>query len=104
MSNVLQFPEDRCIRKKLEEAALELHDLYDSIKLCYETIEKLEEKGIGLEKDYDMLFAQYLRAVGLENVETEFINLVSGNISINLETGEINYEFTNLGEDEDKKK
>ena len=25
-----------------------------------ETIEKLEEKGLGLEKDYDMLFAQYV--------------------------------------------
>ena len=103
-NNVLQFPEDRCIRKKLEESAKELQDLYDSIKLCYETIEKLEEKVRNLEKDYDMLFAQYLRAVGLENVETEFINLVSGNISINLETEEINYEFTNLGEDEDTEK
>ena len=92
MAKILEFPEDRSIQKKLNGVKKDLKDLFDSIKLCYETIEKLEDKVSETEMEYDQLFAKYVQARGLEQVEVEYIEFVSGNLQINIETGEISYE------------
>ena len=39
-----------------------------------------------------MLFAQYVKARGIDHIEVEYIEFVSGNLQINVETGEISYE------------
>ena len=39
-----------------------------------------------------MLFAQYVKARGIDHIEIEYIEYVSGNLQINVETGEISYE------------
>ena len=44
MAKILEFPEDRSIQKKLNGVKEDLKELFLSIKLCYETIEKLEDK------------------------------------------------------------
>tara|TARA_S200000501_G_scaffold112042_1_gene105321 strand:- start:7 stop:330 length:324 start_codon:yes stop_codon:yes gene_type:complete len=92
MAKILEFPEDRSIQKKLNGVKKDLKDLFDSIKLCYETIEKLEDKVSETEMEYDQLFAKYVQARGLEQVEVEYIEFVSGNLQIDIETGEISYE------------
>ena len=92
MAKILKFPADRCIRKNLDDAKESLKELYDGIKTCYESIEQLEDIVKSKEKEYDILFAQYVKARGIEHIEVEYIEFVSGNLQINIETGEINYE------------
>lgn len=91
MSNIIEFPEERRIKLKLNTAKNMLKELYDSMQLCYTTIEKLEEKIAEEEHNYDLVFTQYVKARGMENVEVEYLEWISGDIVINLDTGEISY-------------
>ena len=92
MGKILKFPNDRCIRKNLDEAKESLKELYEGIKTCYESIEQLEDIARNKEKEYDVLFAQYVKARGIDHIEIEYIEYVSGNLQVNVETGEISYE------------
>ena len=91
MSNIIEFPEERRIKLKLNTAKNNLKELYDSLQLCYTTIEKLEQKIQEEEHDYDLVFTQYVKARGMDNVEVEYLEWISGDIVVNLETGEISY-------------
>ena len=91
MSNILQFPEDRCVQASLERTRGELKELYDAQSLCYETLETLETKINQYENLYNKQFGVYVKARGIENIEIEFLDYVSDNIKINMETGEIEY-------------
>ena len=91
MSNIIEFPEERRIKLKLNTSKNTLKELYDSMQLCYTTIEKLEEKIAEEEHNYDLVFTQYVKARGMENVEVEYLEWISGDIVINLDTGEISY-------------
>ena len=62
MSNIIEFPEERRIKLKLNTAKNMLKELYDSMQLCYTTIEKLEEKIAEEEHNYDLVFTQYVKA------------------------------------------
>ena len=92
MSNVLEFPEERSVKKNLNVVKTELDGYFENIKTCYSAIEKLEKEIEKAEKKYDELFGRYVRAVGLDNVEVKFLEYVSRNIKVNIETGEITYE------------
>ena len=92
MGKILKFPDDRCIRKNLDEAKQSLKELHEGIQTCYESIEQLEDILKNKEREYDVLFAQYVKARGVEHVEVEYIEFVSGNLQVNVETGEISYE------------
>ena len=92
MAKILKFPDDRCIRKNLDTSKEGLKELYEGIKTCYESIEQLEDLLKTKEKEYDLLFAQYVKARGVEHIEIEYIEFVSGNLQINVDTGEISYE------------
>jgi len=92
MSNVLEFPEERSLKKNLEATKKQLAEYYENIKTCYSAIEKLEKEARKSENEYDLLFGKYVRAVGLDNVEIKFLEYASKNIKINIETGEISYE------------
>ena len=91
MSNIIEFPEERRIKLKLNTSKNTLKELYDSMQLCYTTIEKLEEKIAEEEHNYDLVFTQYVKARGMDNVEVEYLEWISGDIVVNLETGEISY-------------
>lgn len=91
MSNIIEFPEERRIKLKLNTSKNTLKELYDSMQLCYTTIEKLEEKIAEEEHNYDLVFTQYVKARGMDNVEVEYLEWISGDIVINLDTGEISY-------------
>tara|TARA_B100002019_G_scaffold110075_1_gene94652 strand:+ start:238 stop:567 length:330 start_codon:yes stop_codon:yes gene_type:complete len=91
MSNIIEFPEERRIKLKLNTCKNTLKELYDSMQLCYTTIEKLEEKIAEEEHNYDLVFTQYVKARGMDNVEVEYLEWISGDIVINLDTGEISY-------------
>ena len=91
MSNIIEFPEERRIKLRLNTAKNTLKELFDSLQLCYTTIEKLEEKIKEEEYNYDAVFAQYAKARGMDNVEVEYLEWISGDIVINLDTGEISY-------------
>ena len=91
MSNIIEFPEERRIKLKLNTCKNTLKELYDSMQLCYTTIEKLEEKIQEEEHNYDLVFTQYVKARGMDNVEVEYLEWISGDIVINLDTGEISY-------------
>jgi len=91
MSNIIEFPEERRIKLKLNTCKNTLKELYDSMQLCYTTIEKLEEKIAEEEHNYDLVFTQYVKARGMDNVEVEYLEWISGDIVVNLETGEISY-------------
>ena len=92
MGKILKFPDDRCIRKNLDASKQGLKELYDAIAKCYESISQLEDLVQNKEKEYDVLFAQYVKARGIDHIEVEYIEFVSGNLQINVETGEISYE------------
>ena len=92
MAKILKFPDDRCIRKNLDSSKKGLEELFEGIKTCYESIEQLEDLLKVKEKEYDLLFAQYVKARGVEHIEIEYIEFVSGNLQINVDTGEISYE------------
>ena len=92
MGKILKFPDDRCIRKNLDASKQGLKQLYDSIGKCYESIAQLEDLVQNKEKEYDVLFAQYVKARGIDHIEIEYIEYVSGNLQVNVETGEICYE------------
>ena len=92
MGKILKFPDDRCIRKNLDASKQGLKELYDAIGKCYESIAQLEDLVQNKEKEYDVLFAQYVKARGVEHIEIEYIEYVSGNLQVNVETGEISYE------------
>ena len=92
MAKILEFPEDRSIQKKHNGVRDNLKELFESMQLCYSTIEKLEQKIASEEAIYDKLFASYVQARGIDHVEVEYMEYISGNLSINIETGEIVYE------------
>lgn len=92
MGKILKFPDDRCIRKNLDESKESLKELYEAIGKCYESIAHLEDMVQNKEKEYDLLFAQYVKARGIDHIEIEYIEYVSGNLQLNVETGEISYE------------
>lgn len=103
MSNIIEFPEERRIKLKLNMAKNNLKELYDSLQLCYTTIEKLEQKIQEEEHDYDLVFTQYVKARGMDNVEVEYLEWISGDIVINLDTGEISYAGKEQTEGDDPK-
>lgn len=103
MSNIIEFPEERRIKLKLNTAKNILKELYDSLQLCYTTIEKLEEKIQEEEHNYDLVFTQYVKARGMDNVEVEYLEWISGDIVINLDTGEISYAGKEQTEGDDPK-
>ena len=103
MSNIIEFPEERRIKLKLNTAKNTLKELYDSLQLCYTTIEKLEEKIQEEEHNYDLEFTQYVKARGMNNVEVEYLEWISGDIVVNLETGEISYAGKEQTEGDDPK-
>ena len=92
MSKILQFPETRRIQVNLQAERDNLKILYDSLKQCYEHIEEIEKRIQWSEQSYDLAFAQYAKARGLDNVEVEYFEWVSGEISVNIETGEVKYD------------
>jgi len=91
MSNILQFPEDRCVKAKLEQTQAELEELYKAQALCYETLEQVDAKINQYENLYNDQFGTYVKVRGIENIEIGFLDYVSDNIKINMETGEIEY-------------
>ena len=103
MSNIIEFPEERRIKLKLNTAKNNLKELYDSLQLCYTTIETLEQKIQEEEHDYDLVFTQYVKARGMDNVEVEYLEWISGDIVINLDTGEISYAGKEQTEGDDPK-
>tara|TARA_R100000479_G_C6205782_1_gene136333 strand:- start:42 stop:368 length:327 start_codon:yes stop_codon:yes gene_type:complete len=103
MSNIIEFPEERRIKLKLNTCKNTLKELYDSMQLCYTTIEKLEEKIAEEEHNYDLVFTQYVKARGMDNVEVEYLEWISGDIVINLDTGEISYAGKEQTEGDDPK-
>ena len=80
---------DRLLLSVLSPHSLFLLSL--GLQLCYTTIEKLEEKIQEEEHNYDLVFTQYVKARGMNNVEVEYLEWISGDIVINLDTGEISY-------------
>ena len=92
MGKILQFPETRRIQVNLHEHRDNLKALYDALKQCYEHIEEIEKRIQMSEQSYDLAFAQYAKARGLDNVEVEYFEWVSGEISVNIETGEVKYD------------
>lgn len=90
MSNILQFS-NKVLTKNLDSKVSDLDELYEAMKLCYSTIEKLEEKIRHEEGEYDKLFANYVLRVGIENILIKYVDYVSGDIAVNIETGEIQY-------------
>ena len=103
MSNIIEFPEERRIKLKLNTCKNTLKELYDSMQLCYTTIEKLEEKIQEEQHNYDLVFTQYVKARGMDNVEVEYLEWISGDIVINLDTGEISYAGKEQTEGDDPK-
>ena len=103
MSNIIEFPEERRIKLKLNTCKNTLKELYDSMQLCYTTIEKLEEKIAEEEHNYDLVFTQYVKARGMDNVEVEYLEWISGDIVMNLDTGEISYAGKEQTEGDDPK-
>ena len=103
MSNIIEFPEERRIKLNLNTCKNTLKELYDSMKLCYDTIEKLEEKIAEEEHNYDLVFTQYVKARGMDNVEVEYLEWISGDVVINLDTGEISYAGKEQTEGDDPK-
>tara|TARA_A100001388_G_scaffold218725_1_gene169337 strand:- start:508 stop:813 length:306 start_codon:yes stop_codon:yes gene_type:complete len=91
MSNIIQFPEDRCVKASLERTRVELKEMYDAQNLCYETLSSLEERISEAEHLYNEQFGAYVKARGLENIEVAFLEYVSDNIKVNMETGEVEY-------------
>ena len=91
MSNIIQFPEDRCVKATLERTRAELKEMYDAQNLCYETLSSLEERISESEHLYNEQFGAYVKARGLENIEVGFLEYVSDNIKVNMETGEVEY-------------
>ncbi len=103
MSNIIEFPEERRIKLKLNTAKAGLKELYDSMKLCYDTIETIEKRIEEEEHNYDHIFTQYVKARGIDQVEVEYLEWVSGDIVMNLETGEISYAGKEQTEGDDPK-
>ena len=77
MGKILQFPETRRIQVNLHEHRDNLKALYDALKQCYEHIEEIEKRIQMSEQSYDLAFAQYAKARGLDNVEVEYFEWVS---------------------------
>ena len=90
MSNILSFS-NKVLTKNLDSQVADLDELYEAMKLCYSTIERLEEKIQYEETEYDKLFASYVTKVGFENILIKYVEYVSGDIAVNVETGEIQY-------------
>jgi|14BtaG_2_1085337.scaffolds.fasta_scaffold24721_2 hypothetical protein len=90
MSNILSFS-NKVLTKSLDSKVADLDELYEAMKLCYSTIERLEEKIQYEEAEYDKLFASYVTRVGFENILIKYVEYVSGDIAVNVETGEIQY-------------
>lgn len=90
MSNVLPFS-NKVLTRDLDTKVKGLDELYETMKLCYSTIETLEEKIKQEESEYDKLFATYVTKIGFDNILLKYVEYVSGDIAVNVETGEIEY-------------
>ena len=90
MSNVIPFS-NKVLTRELDARVADLQELYDAMKLCYDTIETLEGRIQEQEAAYDKHFAKYVHKVGIDNVQVGYIEYVSGDISVDLNTGEMRY-------------
>tara|TARA_X000001382_G_scaffold84010_1_gene59469 strand:- start:686 stop:988 length:303 start_codon:yes stop_codon:yes gene_type:complete len=90
MSNVLSFS-NKVLTRDLDTKVEDLDELYETMKLCYSTMETLEEKIRQEESEYDKLFASYVTKVGFDNILLKYVEYVSGDIAVNVKTGEIEY-------------
>jgi len=90
MSNVIPFS-NKVLTRELDQRVADLQELYDAMKLCYDTIETLEGRIQEQEAAYDKHFAKYVHKVGIDNVQVGYIEYVSGDISVDLNTGEMRY-------------
>lgn len=90
MSNVIPFS-NKVLTRELDQRVADLRELYDAMKLCYDTIETLEGRIQEQEAAYDKHFAKYVHKVGIDNVQVGYIEYVSGDISVDLNTGEMRY-------------
>lgn len=90
MSNVIPFS-NKVLTRELDERVADLKELYDALKLCFDTIETLEDRIQEQETAYDKHFAKYVHKVGIDNVQVGYIEYVSGDIAVDLETGEMRY-------------
>lgn len=90
MSNILPFT-NKLLTKELDKRVENLKELYEAMKLCYDTIETLEERIQAQEAEYDRHFAKYVHKVGIDNIQVGYAEYVSGNIAVDLKTGEIHY-------------
>ena len=53
MSNILSFS-NKVLTKNLDSKVADLDELYEAMKLCYSTIERLEEKIQYEETEYEV--------------------------------------------------
>lgn len=90
MSNVIPFS-NKVLTRELDQRVADLKELYDAMKLCFDTIETLEKRIEEQESAYDKHFAKYVHKVGIDNVEVGYIEYVSGDIAVDLNTGDMHY-------------
>lgn len=90
MSNVIPFS-NKVLTRELDKRVEDLKELYRAMKLCYDTIETLEERIQAQEAEYDEHFAKYVHKVGIDNIQIGYAEYVSGDLAVDLSTGEIHY-------------
>lgn len=96
--SIHEFPEDKSLKRILEDRRDELEELHDTLRRAYELTHKLEDKVDGLEMEYNHFLQRYSKAVGgVENVEVGFLEYGS-DVSIDVDSGQI--VFTPWEEDE----
>lgn len=94
MSNVVEFPKSKNLRRQLDEQLEELETIFNAINQGYSLLEQLEEGCTKAEAKFNGLLASYGKAVGVENIELKYLEYASENLTIDIETGEIRLEIT----------
>ena len=93
MSNVFEFPQDRNLKKELDDLRGQLEDLYGSLNRGYELMDALEHKVAEQEESYNEVLERYTNAIGMENVPVGYLEYATKNVSLDMSGTEITFKW-----------
>lgn len=82
MTKILQFPEDRSLRNKLDGMREDLEELYDVLNRIYQAVDNLETDISKTESTYNEVLELYANAVGIENIEVGYLEYATKNLKV----------------------
>jgi predicted RNase H-like nuclease (RuvC/YqgF family) len=101
MSNVHEFPQDKQVKKQLDDLKESIEELLDTLNRGYDLVDALESRLATAEESYNDTLERYGNAVGMENIPVGYLEYATKNVSLDMEGAEIVFKWEPENEDEE---